>query len=286
MLYVITDTHLGHRAMCHSCGRPENFSEQICHNWQNMVNPADTVIHLGDIAWDEQWLHRLMRLPGRKILVRGNHDHQPSAYYQNIGFSKVVERLELEVHGEKLVFSHEPLHPAMGCWNLHGHYHDLHREQAGLYLPLSLEHMGYKPLALSESFVGHLRLWREQQHLPTLQEIMALGQGAIGEVRQRDLYGTMPYDESFTSMVFAGAEGETLIAREHVAYWQVRHGTFFLVLQDMKLEQQSGDLAYIDVNYRENRKASYFLDMRAEAKEQQGRFTMYWFPIPIDDKTG
>ena len=74
MLYVITDTHLGHRAMCHSCGRPENFSEQICHNWQNMVNPADTVIHLGDIAWDEQWLHRLMRLPGRKILVRGNHE--------------------------------------------------------------------------------------------------------------------------------------------------------------------------------------------------------------------
>ena len=54
----------------------------------------------------------------------------------------------------------------------------------------------------------------------------------------------------------------------------------------MKLEQQSGDLAYIDVNYRENRKASYFLDIRVTAKEQQGRFTMYWFPIRIDDKTG
>lgn len=100
MLHVIPDTHLGHRVMYRDCGRLEGFSSVICHNWQNTVQPGDTVIHLGGVAWDEQWLHRLMRLPGRTILVRGNHDHQPSAYYQNIGFSKAVERLELEVYGE------------------------------------------------------------------------------------------------------------------------------------------------------------------------------------------
>ena len=46
MLWIITDTHLGHYAMIKSCGRPENFDAIICWNWRERVKPQDTVIHL------------------------------------------------------------------------------------------------------------------------------------------------------------------------------------------------------------------------------------------------
>ena len=61
MIYLITDTHLGHANMVKYCGRPENFTKLIYNNWAKKVRAADTVIHLGDIAWtaaDLQWFVR------------------------------------------------------------------------------------------------------------------------------------------------------------------------------------------------------------------------------------
>lgn len=285
MLYVIPDTHLGHRAMCYSCGRPLDFSEQICRNWQEIVEPEDTVIHLGDVAWDARWLHRMMRLPGSKILVRGNHDREPAGYYLNVGFSRVMDRLRLEAFGEPLFFTHEPANPSEGCWNLHGHFHDLHREQAGLYLPLSLEHMGYKPLALSRGFVERLKKWRRKQHHPSVREIMALGQNALGEIRLRDLCGTMPYDVGFTALTFTGADGSLQIPYKHVVYWKAKQGVFFLVLQDFRMpigKRETGK-ASMTIHRTENRETVYTCDMSRAVRERQGRYTLFWLPIRQTD---
>jgi predicted phosphohydrolase len=50
-------------------------------NWKNLVSDDDTVLVPGDISWamdirearqDLAWLHEL---PGRKIIVKGNHDY-------------------------------------------------------------------------------------------------------------------------------------------------------------------------------------------------------------------
>lgn len=41
MLWIITDTHLGHYAMIKRCGRPENFDAIICRNWRERVKPQD-----------------------------------------------------------------------------------------------------------------------------------------------------------------------------------------------------------------------------------------------------
>ena len=55
--------------------------EKIKNNWLNTVQAADTVIVCGDISWamgiknaaeDLAWL---AQLPGRKLLLRGNHDY-------------------------------------------------------------------------------------------------------------------------------------------------------------------------------------------------------------------
>ena len=55
--------------------------EKIKNNWLNTVQASDTVIVCGDISWamgiknaaeDLAWL---AQLPGRKLLLRGNHDY-------------------------------------------------------------------------------------------------------------------------------------------------------------------------------------------------------------------
>ncbi|HZU14936.1 MAG TPA: metallophosphoesterase [Chloroflexota bacterium] len=59
----------------------ENHMERLEDAWRRDVAPDDTVIVAGDIDWalhlDDamETLHRLAGWPGRKILLRGNHDY-------------------------------------------------------------------------------------------------------------------------------------------------------------------------------------------------------------------
>ena len=50
MLYLITDTHLGHQNMLKSCGRPARFTNLILDSCRKMVRSNDMLIHLGDVA--------------------------------------------------------------------------------------------------------------------------------------------------------------------------------------------------------------------------------------------
>ena len=58
-------------------GHPEAFFT----GWRSVVAPEDLVIVAGDISWglrlEEAWpdLEDLFALPGKKILLRGNHDY-------------------------------------------------------------------------------------------------------------------------------------------------------------------------------------------------------------------
>lgn len=84
-IYAIGDLHLS--------GEPptkpmEKFGEhwlghkeKIKENWLRTVTPEDYVIIAGDISWAmnlpeaEVDLHWIAKLPGHKILLRGNHDY-------------------------------------------------------------------------------------------------------------------------------------------------------------------------------------------------------------------
>lgn len=83
-LFAIADLHLGFgvsKPMSIFGERWHHHDRIIAENWEKKVGPDDAVLIPGDISWginltealpDLIWLNRL---PGTKILLRGNHDY-------------------------------------------------------------------------------------------------------------------------------------------------------------------------------------------------------------------
>lgn len=61
---------------------------RIRENWERLVSPEDTVLIPGDISWAMQLrnavpdLQDIGRLPGKKVLLKGNHDYWWSSLTQ------------------------------------------------------------------------------------------------------------------------------------------------------------------------------------------------------------
>jgi len=58
----------------------ENYVEKLTENWHNNIKPDDTVVLVGDLSWgisleqSESDLNFVNLLPGKKIILKGNHD--------------------------------------------------------------------------------------------------------------------------------------------------------------------------------------------------------------------
>ncbi len=81
-LFCIGDLHLSH-----GCDKPmdifkgwEGYVPKLEHNWRAQVDEEDTVVLAGDISWAMKLedciadFRFLENLPGRKLIVKGNHD--------------------------------------------------------------------------------------------------------------------------------------------------------------------------------------------------------------------
>ena len=82
-LYAIADTHLslGTDKPMDVFRGWKDYVPRLEQNWRALVAPEDTVVIAGDISWgmsleqaaaDFAFLHAL---PGRKLLLKGNHDY-------------------------------------------------------------------------------------------------------------------------------------------------------------------------------------------------------------------
>ena len=83
-LYAIGDLHLPggqEKPMAVFGSQWDRHFQKIAESWQAQVQPEDTVLIPGDISWamtlEEAMpdLRAIGRMPGKKILVRGNHDY-------------------------------------------------------------------------------------------------------------------------------------------------------------------------------------------------------------------
>ena len=95
-IYAIADLHLPGgdvKPMDVFGDHWKNHFGKISADWTSRVNPEDIVLLPGDLSWAMQLadavpdLIRLGELPGRKVLLRGNHDYWWS------GISRVREAL-------------------------------------------------------------------------------------------------------------------------------------------------------------------------------------------------
>ena len=148
--WVIADTHFGHKKLIEEGHRPESYDVQIIGNWIKMVDPEDLIIHLGDVALpdkDQSVWATLAGLPGRKILVMGNHDKRSAKWYMERGFDFACDAFELR----GILYTHRPAQiiPPWIRFNVHGHLHaGEHREYTKLeeHRLVSLEELGYTPV--------------------------------------------------------------------------------------------------------------------------------------------
>jgi calcineurin-like phosphoesterase family protein len=168
--WLIADTHFGHKNIIRYCKRPAECDALILAAWEEQVGAHEDVLHLGDLLFyqgiviTEGFLRRLERLPGSKILLKGNHDRLPASFYANLGFTLEKNGLLWEAPSGQIVrFSHRPLMTKEdGAWwdvNVHGHIHNNGYSVSTKALKwdhrnVSIEVMGYRLVRLREVLDG------------------------------------------------------------------------------------------------------------------------------------
>jgi calcineurin-like phosphoesterase family protein len=174
--WLITDTHFNHPNIITFCKRPPSYKEIIIAKWKRIIRPEDTIFHLGDVIFrNEDELYTILgALPGRKVLIRGNHDYFDLPFYKGeknskykpdfylkSGFDLVVKSIMLDGN---ILLSHAPCDlNSEVVMNIHGHFHNnpfenweepyrLMYKRDDRYRLLSIENENYYPILL-ENFV-------------------------------------------------------------------------------------------------------------------------------------
>jgi calcineurin-like phosphoesterase family protein len=138
-IWFTSDTHFGHRKLLtfdptktHRVNRRTEFTSieehdaHLVDQWCLSVQPEDTVYHLGDVSWygTARTNDLLNSLPGRKHLIRGNHDHKA---HKLTAFESVRDYATLPGFAIPIVLMHFPLEEwdrkAYGAIHVHGHTH-------------------------------------------------------------------------------------------------------------------------------------------------------------------
>ena len=117
--YIITDTHFNGNVY-----NNPNYTQTIFNYWSTIVGPDDTIIHGGDVcsgSWNKV-SEQIASMPGKKILVRGNHDGAKDEKYLE-AFDEVYSTY-VDTEND-VVYSHYPVDAEIyNCkYNIFGHFH-------------------------------------------------------------------------------------------------------------------------------------------------------------------
>lgn len=165
-VFLCSDNHFGHTKPYDTFLREDgNFlrydlatnaddaDEEMIRRHNAIVRPNDRVYFLGDVCFHKKHLHKVGRMIGRKVLIKGNHDLlEVKDYMQYFDDIRGIHQFK------GLVMSHVPIHEeSLGRWgfNAHGHLHwNLVRNSYGTpdkrYINVSMERINYTPISLEE----------------------------------------------------------------------------------------------------------------------------------------
>lgn len=102
-------------------------SKDILTKYKEIVTDEDLFIFLGDLSYIgkkntpkiDECLEKIRTLPGKKIMIKGNHDQSSNKMYRKLGFKYVNNFLQID----NVIFTHTPRAIEGNTINIHGHLH-------------------------------------------------------------------------------------------------------------------------------------------------------------------
>ena len=156
--WIWSDLHLGDDTVIEHGNRPfekmEAMNAALVEAWRTTVAPSDTIVNLGDVTramtpWRKK-AGTLRGLPGRKIVVLGNHDFTGKGGVPDLGEDELYVTM-ISPGKPTLLLTHLPLHEVPGGMvNVHGHSHRAEEKQSGPYVNVCVERTEYRPIQMSE----------------------------------------------------------------------------------------------------------------------------------------
>lgn len=154
--WIWSDLHLRHERIIQYCNRPfntvEDMDKTMLDNWRNMVKNDDIIFNLGDVIWGNKAIAQsiIKDMPGRKILIMGNHDRGHSiAWFRDVGFDEIYPFPI--IYKEWFILSHEYifLNNKMPYINIHGHIHEKSLDSKS-YINVSVDKTNFAPVDFDE----------------------------------------------------------------------------------------------------------------------------------------
>lgn len=162
--WITSDLHFSHKNIMKFCPRTRTFNDidemdqALIKEFATKVHPYDTLYILGDVSFGNATRTRaiLSQIPGKKILVYGNHDQviRDNLDIQRM-FESVHEYLEVMHEGTLIAMFHYPVHEwnrmHRGSLHAHGHIHDIESGVGGKIVNVCWDKHG-RILELDELF--------------------------------------------------------------------------------------------------------------------------------------
>jgi calcineurin-like phosphoesterase family protein len=171
-VFYTSDAHLGHNLVAGKRGFATSAAHDthFCDQWTSVVKPDDLVWVLGDLATSSPThaLSLLSQLPGRKRLIKGNHDRNHSMHrnaprwddkYREV-FEYTADFGRVRAGGVNVLLSHFPYYadhtdpprhmqyrlPEMGELLMHGHNHSKRRYTSAYELHVGVDAWDMTPV--------------------------------------------------------------------------------------------------------------------------------------------
>ena len=137
MNFVTADLHFGHKNIMNFCpdtrsqyGDVDAMTQKMIYEWNGQVSTDDVVYILGDVCFmkPHDAVDTVSQLAGKKILIKGNHDHKllRNQRFADL-FDSVHDYLEITVDNTRIVMFHYPIAEWNGMYwgsvHFYGHVH-------------------------------------------------------------------------------------------------------------------------------------------------------------------
>jgi len=113
--FLVSDQHFSHRNIISYCARPftdvSHMERELISRYNAMVGPKDSVLFLGDCFFAPFLVAKeiMDQLPGKKYLLRGNHDKFKYSQLLSMGFMEVHDKyFKATLGGVPIYYSHYP----------------------------------------------------------------------------------------------------------------------------------------------------------------------------------